>query len=337
MDRTIRASSSMIDKQIGKLWDLYKDKTAELHIQAQIVSVILAVPNLPGNILAMFRQEDKAIAIIEDILLGSPEKDMENIFLHELAHALDWYLYKASGHGQTFRECCRMLGALPEFSRSHVRLSIDKQNSRREKIKKLMALSSSPFENEAAEAIKKAQKLMIEGNIPPEVDDKRIYTADLYEAKRLPFWTRELAWYASSSSGVYNVIITGNESRIITVHGSVEEIELALYIFDYVVSAASREIKAMRAKGKSISKGSFICGAVDVLSEKTKGTAEEKALMLISKDNEKLAKELIYNAVKIRRTYAHTSINTSSYNLGHDFGSRLDIKKGIRIKQIEGD
>ena len=230
-----------------------------------------------------------------------------------------------------------MLGALPEFSRSHVRLSIDKQNSRREKIKKLMALSSSPFENEAAEAIKKAQKLMIEGNIPPEVDDKRIYTADLYEAKRLPFWTRELAWYASSSSGVYNVIIPGNESRIITVHGSVEEIELALYIFDYVVSAADREIKAMRAKGKSISKGSFICGAVDVLSEKTKGTAEEKALMVISKDNEKLAKELIYNTVKIRRTYAHTSINTSSYNLGHDFGSRLDIKRGIRIKQIEED
>ena len=336
MDRTIRASSSMIDKQIGKLWDLYKDKTAELHIQPQIVSVILAVPNLPGNILAMFRPDDKAITIIEDVLISNPE-DMENIFLHELAHALDWYLYKASGHGQTFRECCRMLGALPEFSRSHVRLSIDKQNSRREKIKKLMALSSSPFENEAAEAIKKAQKLMIEGNIVPVEDDKRIYTSDLYEAKRLPFWTRELAWYASSSSGVYNVIIPGNESRIITVHGSIEEIEFALYIFDYVVSAADREIKAMRAKGKSISKGSFICGAVDFLSEKTKGTAEEKALMVISKGNEKLAKELIYNAVKIRKTYAHTSINTSSYNLGHDFGSRLDIKRSIRIKQIAED
>ena len=117
MDRTIRASSSMIDKQIGKLWDLYKDKTAELHIQPQIVSVILAVPNLPGNILAMFRPDDKAITIIEEVLISNPE-DMENIFLHELAHALDWYLYKASGHGQTFRECCRMLGALPFISTS---------------------------------------------------------------------------------------------------------------------------------------------------------------------------------------------------------------------------
>ncbi len=335
MDRTIRSVSHIIDHKINRLWGIYREKKARLGISEEFITAVFAVPDLPDNALAMFRPEDRIITITEEVLVRGSEENSGNVFLHELAHALDWHLHRKAGHGPSFRECCRILGLPPEFSKRQVRLSIDKDNSRREKIKKLMALSSSPFENEAAEAIKKAQKLMLEGTGPAEDEYRHIYTSELYEAVRLPFWTRELAWYASRSSGVYSIIVPINGRRILTVHGSVEEIELAFYIFDYVVSAAEREIKRIRSEGRAISKGSFICGAVDVLKERTEGTAEGKALMEMSRNNEVLAKELIYRTAKISTAYARTSINRSSYDLGHDFGRSLDIRKGTERKLIK--
>ena len=334
MDRTIRAAGGIISRRIDRLWEIYRERKEALQPGQELIAAIIAVPELPDDALALFRPEDRLIAITEEALTGGSEEDMENIFLHELAHALDWNLNGNAGHSQSFRSCCRILGIPEEFSRSRVKLSIDRNNARREKIRKLMALSSSPFENESAEAIKKAQKLMLEGNMMAAADDKRIYSSELYEASRLPFWTRELSWYASASSGVYSIIVPKDGCRTITVHGSVEEIELAIYIFDYVVSAADMEIRRMRKEGRAISKGSFICGAVDTLAERTRGTAESKALIAISRENENLAKELVYNTARIRTSYSRTSVNKASYDLGHDFGSRLDIEKGTSVRQI---
>ena len=117
-------------------------------------------------------------------------------------------------------------------------------------------------------------------------------------------------------------------------HGSVEEVELAIYIFDYVVSAAEREIKAQRKSGKKVSKGSFICGAVDALSAKTEKTSESTALMVVEERNRALAKKLIYSDSKIRRTYSSTAIDSGSYQSGRAFGKGLNIPERIRVKLI---
>ena len=86
--------------------------------------------------------------------------------LHELAHALDYALHGfLSGHSPSFRECCRMLGLDPGFEKSRVRLSAAERNGRKDRIRKLLALSSSPFENEASEAIRKAKALMAKEGI----------------------------------------------------------------------------------------------------------------------------------------------------------------------------
>ena len=334
MDRTIRASSSMIDKQIGKLWDLYNDKTAELHIQPQIVSVILAVPSLPGNILAMFRPEDKAITIIEDVLISNPE-DMENIFLHELAHALDWYLYKASGHGQTFRECCRMLGALPEFSRSHVRLSIDKQNSRRETIKKLMALSSSPFENESASAIRKARKLMAESGLDGCAHEK-IYMTALHSAGKFSYGTKMLLSYVEKASGVFIVTTHEGKERKAIAYGSLEEVEFSLYLFDYLSSSADREIRTRRKQGEHISKDNFMMGMIETLSSSTSESALDTSIIAIHDKNRDKAKRMIYPNTRLvtRSSRSSASFDDGSYGIGKCFGDNLEVPKAITRKAI---
>ena len=333
MDRTIRARSPELDKIAAELRELAAEKLKTLGLSANAVSEILISPDLPDSALGLFRPDDRSIIISEELVSEGTKEDIRNIFLHELAHAVDWLLNNGNGHGASFHECCRMLGLSPGFSRSRVSLSIRERSSRREKIRKLMALSSSPFENEAAEAIRKAQKLMLEGNM--EVSDReKIHTAELFSAGRLPFWAKELSSYAGSSSGAFVLTLSKPESRTIMLHGSVEEVELAIYIFDYVVSAAEREIKAQRKSGKKISKGSFICGAVDALSAKTGKTAESTALMVVEERNRALAKKLIYSDAKIRRTYSSTPIDSGSYQSGRAFGKELNIPERIRIKLI---
>lgn len=333
MDRTIRARSPELDKIAAELRELAAEKLKNLGLSVNAVSEILISPDLPDSALGLFRPDDRAIIISEELVTEGTREDICNIFLHELAHAIDWLMNHGNGHGSSFHECCRMLGLSPGFSRSRVSLSIRERNSRKEKIRKLMALSSSPFENEAAEAIRKAQKLMIEGNI--EITDReKIHTAELFSAGRLPFWAKELSSYAGSASGAFVLTLSKPESRTIMIHGSVEEVELAIYIFDYVVSAAEREIKAQRKSGKKVSKGSFICGAVDALSAKTEKTSESTALMVVEERNRALAKKLIYSDSKIRRTYSSTAIDSGSYQSGRAFGKGLNIPERIRVKLI---
>ena len=337
MDRTIRVRSSRLDRAAAELEALGREKESKLKaegiINGPLFRGICIAPALEEGKLGYFSPSDLSIVISEDAVISCSGDTVRNIFLHELAHAVDWSISGAiSGHSVLFRQYCRMLGTDPGFEKSRVRTGISADRSRKEKIRKLLALSSSPFENEAAEAIRKAQKLMLEGST--EAEERVIYTSELYEAKRLPFWTRELAWYASSSSGVYSIIVPRDDSRVITIHGSVEEIELAIYIFDYIISASDQEIRRMRREGRAVSRGSFICGAVDTLSEKTRGQTEEGALIAIGRENEELAKALIYSKSKVRTSYSRTSINRNSYDLGHDFGNRIDISRSRRIKLI---
>ena len=336
MDRTIRASSSMIDKQIGKLWDLYKDKTAELHIQQQIVSVILAVPILPGNILAMFRPDDKAITIIEDVLISNPE-DMENIFLHELAHALDYSINgRLSGHSAGFRECCRILGVDPGFEKSRVRTGLGERKEKKDRIRKLLALSSSPFENESAEAIRKAKMLMAKDGITITDDkEERIYMVPLYTAKRYPFSIRQLLSYISNTTGVYIVISEGREGKTAFAYGTLEETEASIYLYDYLIGAAECEIKRIRAENGKVSKDSFLRGAIAVLSERTADEGIDNALIAIQSENMRLTKKIVFPETRIRLTTMRShGGDAESYSKGRGFGSRLTVPSGIERRRI---
>ena len=341
MDRTIRVRSSRLDRTAAELEVLGREKESKLEaagiIHGLLFRGICIAPALEEGKLGYFSPSDQSIVISEETVTNCSVDTVRNIFLHELAHAMDWNISGAiSGHSVLFRQYCRMLGADPGFEKSRVRTGISTGRSRKDRIRKLLALSSSPFENEAAEAIRKAKQLMAEAGIEAvDDDDKRICMVPLYEARRFPFSVRQLLSYISSSTGVYIVVSWNGESKQAIAYGSLEETEASIYLYDYLISATEREIRKLRARGEKVSKDSFLRGVISELSGKTAEAASDNALVAIRDENMHLAHEIVFPGTRIsHRTLRSHGGDAASFSRGRGFGGKLDIPSRIERKKI---
>ena len=341
MERIIRVRSLLIDRDEQSLTALGRAKEEELRkcglIASPLFKAVCIAPMLQEQRLGYFSPSDLLIVISEEITRSS-EETMRNIFLHELAHALDYYLHGVlSGHGALFRECCAAVGVDPGFEKNHVRTSLVKNNEKKNRIRKLLALSSSPFENEAAEAIRKAKALMARDGITlDERQDRKIYMVPMYQAKRFPFFIRMLLSYISDTTGVYIVISQDERAKTAVAYGSLEETEASIYLYDYLIGEMEREIRERRRNGEHISKDSFISGAIAELSRKTSDTVSDTALTAIKAENRKMAKEIIFPDVKLRRRSAVShGGDAESYAKGLGFGTTLSIPMSIGHKALE--
>lgn len=98
---------------------------------------------------------------------------------HEMAHQYAEEILGARGeapHGPSFREACRLLRIEPRATASRpdaVAAAADDAAARLTRIvSKLLALGSSPNENEAAAAMRKARALMLEHNVGVVKEDR---------------------------------------------------------------------------------------------------------------------------------------------------------------------
>lgn len=146
------------------------------------------------------------------------------------------------------------------------------------KIKKLLALSGSPNENEASVAMCKAQELLKEHNLSmAEVKDFNFDKPDKFEAitgRKIPRWKQHL--FASIAT-VFNCIpiiegYTGeNKSRYF--FGKEVDAITAKIIFDYLSATIEREGEKVSSKGTKF-KNSFKLGMtvriIERLQEKHK-------------------------------------------------------------------
>ncbi len=117
-----------------------------------------------------------------------PWDAIRDVLLHEVAHQIAHAMAgddPAAPHGKAFQEACRLIGAAPRASGDypllHDRLSgaaTTRDDTKRLKIKKLLALSRSTNPNEAAVALAKARELMVRFQIP--TDDLHRANDDTY-------------------------------------------------------------------------------------------------------------------------------------------------------------
>ena len=341
MERTITVRSCIIDGISRKLTALGREKEEDIRrmgiASTPLFRGICIAPALEDGRLGYFSTADMSIIISESVAEECSEETVQNIFLHELAHALDYSINgRLSGHSAGFRECCRILGVDPGFEKSRVRTGLEERKEKKDRIRKLLALSSSPFENESAEAIRKAKMLMAKDGITLTDDkEERIYMVPLYTAKRYPFSIRQLLSYISNTTGVYIVISEGREGKTAFAYGTLEETEASIYLYDYLIGAAECEIKRIRAENGKVSKDSFLRGAIAVLSERTADEGIDNALIAIQSENMRLTKKIVFPETRIRLTTMRShGGDAESYSKGRGFGSRLTVPSGIERRRI---
>lgn len=132
------------------LWDLLQKN------RFTFPSIIFS--ELLGNELGHYDPSQHLIVIDISLSSDSRSEDLENVYLHELAHAIDFVIHKGSKHDSMFASICKALGVDDEFSCAKVNLPKANVKS---KIDKLLALSKSDFEEEASSALNKAKQLMM--------------------------------------------------------------------------------------------------------------------------------------------------------------------------------
>ena len=347
MDQTIRVTGekeSEVRIKLKLVENELKEKIRkEWNIYDPIYEEIFFVVFTERERLGEFDAEQRLILLSED-LIYQDFSVLKNVFLHEAAHAIDFALngYTSGAHNPKFREYCAKIGVEDGFDKARVKNKLDDEERIKERMAKLMAMSSSPFENEAMIALSKARKLLLENSeVLKENNSKedKIYDVNLYEAGRLPYYLNRLAQFVGKATGVFIVKVMGTENgTALRAYGSLEEVEAALYLFGDMLSSLDEEIRKLKKQGYKITKDSFVIGACPEMEKKLRmaDTFSDNALVTLQNENKEKAKRLCFSEYGIRRTYSKKSVDPTSMSLGQEFGKSMDISSSIGRKEIKG-
>ena len=188
---------------------------------------------------------------------------VRDVFLHEVAHL--WASVHPEGrtqadHGPVFRSLCNRLGADPAAARSRESFAAPRGSPRdgrderldrlRVKVRKLLSLARSPFPEEARAAAAKASELIarhhlseIEEGRPREFTSRYLCAP----ARRHPrhvflianilqrFFFVEAVWVPAW------VVAKGCVGNVPEISGRPHDIELALYVFDFIENTIRRQ------------------------------------------------------------------------------------------------
>ena len=346
MDQTIRVTGEKESEVRIKLKIVENELKEKIrivwHINYPIYEEIFFVVFTERGRLGEFDAEQRLILLSED-LIYQDFSVLKNVFLHEAAHAIDFALngYESGAHTPSFREYCSIIGVEDGFDKAKVKNKLDDEDRIKERMAKLMAMSSSPFENEAMIALSKARKLLLENSeILKENNNKedKIYDVDLYEAGRLPYYLNRLAQFVGKATGVFIVKVMGTDKgTALRAYGALEEVEAALYLFGDMLSALDEEIKKLKKQGYKITKDSFVIGACPEMEKKLRmaDASSDNALVALQNENKDRAKRLCFSSYRFTRTYSSKSVDPTSMSLGQKFGKSMDISSSMGRKEIK--
>ena len=339
VERIIKVTSDFISVEGLRLLDearkLESRAIGDYGLHRRLFDTLVIAPKLTEHKLGFFVPKDNLIVLSEDIL-DLPKKTQSNILKHELSHALENALTgTTTGHSQFFRALTSYFEIDSGFEKAAINRELLEKDKTREKIRKLMAMTTSPFENESITALKKAQKIMVEKHVELREEHKeaeRLYFSELYESARTPRHITSILCFVSLMTGVCIIRKDGKSGKCSVSYGSLEQVEFSIYLFDYVISSLDRAMKDARKKGLKITKNSFIVGALSEMKMKVfdSEAVTSKELITICSENKKLAKRLVYQNSSLRtRRYKTYVKDGSSYQAGKEYGKRIVLPKEV--------
>ena len=169
---------------------------------------------LPQPKLGLFDSREACYFLSED-LMSLPYEECFQIALHEAAHAAAFHTTGTLAHDEVFRSWCKALGADEAYSKAKVNMKT--RSGLLDKIRKLEALSSSPFAAESEAAMRKVRELMASHKLEDDMEEEEaIYMVDLCPAlSRISTRWTMLTAIASMQTGAYLVKVKDGDGYCI--------------------------------------------------------------------------------------------------------------------------
>ena len=347
MDQTIRVTGekeSEVRIKLGLVEKELKDKIRKVwNISDPIYQEIFFVVFTMKDRLGEFDAQQGLILLSEDLIYQDFSL-LKNVFLHEAAHAIDYTLngLREAGHTPRFREYCAAIGVEEGFEKAKIKRKMDDEIKIKERMAKLMAMSSSPFENEAMVALSKARKLLLENSKLLNTEEKKedkIYEVDLYEGGRIPSYALRLGSFVGKATGVYILKVLGEANgSVVRAYGSLEEVEAALYLYGNLFSSLDGEIARLRNQGYKITRDSFVAGACPEMEKKLEhaDAQSDNALITIQQENRDKARRLCLTGKYVfTKSHSRSRCDMNSLSMGKVFGKGVNISSSMGKKELK--
>lgn len=299
--------------------------------------------------LGYFDPADYTIGVHRSLMYTAKDRVLKDLLRHELAHYFTYIRHHASpidytAHGPEFRATCEAHGLGPEVRRASIDLRAENEAVEGElaneavlaRFRKLLSLSESDNENEAALAVLRANELMVKHNLDATAaagsdDDEIEYCVKLViPCKRSSPRISAIAQILGEFL-VYPV----HASQGLEVTGTRENVEQAAYIASYLDRelAASWRRARRESRGRRLREKPFMAAAAAAYTRKLRqATARlpqpaQNALVV-------LRDELAWAGRGAYGGSVHTSSSTyrgcrESISQGERAGSALEIRRGV--------
>lgn len=294
------------------------------------------------EVLGYFDCKQNVIVLSNNFLDKSLEETCKGIFLHELAH---WVVYRKFGsyvkdHGEEFTKVCSELGVPEDFSKARTQAVAfnEKKEKLVSKVEKLLALSSSPFEEESHSAIKKAEELMSRYSLEYLTKDpeNQIFGVKTESMKRVDTWKATLHSIVAKMTGCFFLMEKQFSGTRLSFYGSREQVESAVYLHFYLMESLEDSYKKNKWRLNGITeKNSFLYGLCRSLYE-TLSQSENCTALTVSAERNKS----IYRGITSARFSKHVTYsgnNNASY-LGSRAASGIDLNgvknAALRVKRL---
>jgi hypothetical protein len=300
--------------------------------------------------LGYFDSRTYELGLSKKLMYQAKESVLKNIIRHELAHFVAFIIHGPHiMHGEEFKNICRSFGWDQEVERAYGNVALEndkiegdlKTEKLLERLKKLLALSSSDNPHERELATLKANQLLLEHNLDmtrqAHQDDEIVYVKRVLEASRKQ--TKHVAIYEILKTFFVSPVFNhGRGIFYLEVIGDKTSVELAEYVahfLDVELDNMWKDAKKKNPTFKSlVAKNSFFRGVskgyVEKIESQKKKSAQSFELALIEKN---LAAQLktVYSRI------GHSSLGGGTHHhganaAGIESGRNLSIKPGIKNK-----
>jgi hypothetical protein len=285
------------------------------------------------------------LELSRQLLLSHGWGVLEEVLKHEMAHQyVDEVLLVRDqpAHGPAFRQVCEERGidaratGAPNVAGSSTHPILDR-------IAKLLALADSPNEHEAQAAMSAAQRLMLKHNIEAAITGTGELSCFRHVGKptgRVSEHERRLAMILDEHFFVQVIwvpvwrVAEGKRGSVLEVCGSRDNVELAAYVYDFLMHAAVslyNEDRRRRGDRSHQARRKFLAGVMSGFHERLqRERRKSEAEGLVWSSDPALTKYFRKRHPYVRWARHSISAGGEAYSRGQRAGQQLVLHRGIK-------
>jgi hypothetical protein len=288
----------------------------------------------------------RTLELSRDLLVKHGWGVLEEVLKHEMAHQyVDEVLHVRDepAHGPIFRRVCEERGIDARAAGAPVAGPETTPNPVLERIAKLLALAESPNEHEAQAAMSAAQRLMLKHNIEAAVSG----TAASYCFRHLGQPTgrvseheRRLAMLLDEFFFVQVIWVPiwrtreAKRGSVLEVCGSRDNVDLAAYVYDflmYTADALYRADRKRRGDRSHQSRRKFLAGVMSGFHQRLASERKRsEAQGLVWVGDAELGGYFRRRHPHVRWARHAVSINGEAYSRGQTAGRNIVLHRGVK-------